>query len=232
MKEPGRETSGESMLIIFDCDGVLIDSEILAARAEAEAITALGLPTTAEELCRRFAGAPTREVWVTLEAELGRPLPTGFMEHHLAEVRALFARELQPIAGVREAVAGLTVPYCVASSTRLPSLVANLGTAGLIDLFAPAVFSASQVKRPKPAPDVYLYAASQMGADPTDCLVVEDSVFGVEAARRAGMRVIGFLGGAHVGPGLGERLLAAGAERLLTTMRGLSASIAAAAEVD
>jgi HAD superfamily hydrolase (TIGR01509 family) len=213
------------MLVIFDCDGVLIDSEILAARAEAAAISALGLPTTADEICRRFTGVTTREVWETLEHDLGRPLPKGFFEAHQADVRNLFARELEPIAGVREAVTALGRTYCVASSTNLPALLTNLGTAGLIDLFAPFIFSASQVKRPKPAPDVFLYAASQMGADPADCLVVEDSALGVTAARRAGMRAIGFLGGAHVGPGHGERLTAAGAETLFSSMYDLAAVI-------
>lgn len=219
------------MLVIFDCDGVLIDSEILVARAEAAAITSLGLPTTAEEICRRFTGVTTREVWATLERELGRPLPRGFFEAHQADVRDLFARELQAIAGVREAVTTLGLPYCVASSTHMPALVTNLGTVGLVDLFAPFIFSASQVKRPKPAPDVFLYAASQMGADPADCLAIEDSALGVSAARRAGMRVIGFLGGAHVGPGHGDRLTAAGAEVLFSAMSDLSTVIAARAAV-
>ncbi|TBW34950.1 HAD family hydrolase [Siculibacillus lacustris] len=210
------------MLVIFDCDGVLVDSEILAARAEAEAISALGLAISTQEVCRRFAGMTTREVWETLERELGRPLPPGFLEAHTVQVRELFARELQPIAGVRAAVSSLEHPYCVASSTQMPSLVTNLGTAGLVDLFAPFIFSASQVKRPKPAPDVFLFAASQMGVDPADCLVVEDSPTGVAAARRAGMRVVGFTGGAHVTAGQGERLRAAGASALFSTMRDLA----------
>ena len=214
------------MLIIFDCDGVLIDSEIVAARLEAEAITELGLPTTAEEICRRFAGTTTREVWATLERELGRPLPDGFFEAHLAHVRDVFSRELEPIAGARaavETVAVAGVPFCVASSTQLPSLITNLGTAGLVDLFDGHVYSASQVKRAKPAPDVFLFAASQMGADPADCVVVEDSVAGVTAARRAGMPVVGFVGGSHVTAGHDERLKAAGARAIFSTMRDLDA---------
>ena len=219
------------MLIIFDCDGVLIDSEIVAARLEAEAITELGLPTTAEEICRRFAGTTTREVWATLERELGRPLPDGFFEAHLAHVRDVFSRELEPIAGARaavEAVAASGTPFCVASSTLLPSLITNLGTAGLVDLFDGHVYSASQVKRAKPAPDVFLFAASQMGADPDDCVVVEDSVAGVTAARRAGMPVVGFVGGSHVTAGHDGRLKAAGARAIFSDMRDLDATLAAA----
>lgn len=216
------------MLIIFDCDGVLIDSEIVAARLEAEAATALGLPITAEDICRRFAGTTTREVWETLERELGRPLPEGFFEAHLEHVREVFSRELEPIRGARaalERVAAKDIPFCVASSTRLPSLLTNLATSGLADLVDGRVYSASQVKRAKPAPDVFMFAASQMGADPADCLVIEDSVAGVTAARRAGMRVAGFLGGSHVTQGHDERLRAAGAMRLFRRMEELDGVI-------
>lgn len=209
----------DSMLVIFDCDGVLIDSEIVAARLEAEAITALGLPMTAETICSRFAGTTTKEVWQTLERELGRPLPPGFFESHLAHVREVFSRELEAIPGARAALEALDRPYCVASSTRLPALVDNLATCGLVDLLDGRVFSASQVKRAKPAPDVFMFAASQMGADPADCLVIEDSVAGVTAARRAGMRVVGFTGGSHVTPGHAERLVAAGATAIFGHMR-------------
>lgn len=222
MSEPKRD----SMLIIFDCDGVLIDSEILAARLEAEAITGLGLPMSAETICARFAGTTTKEVWQTLERELGRPLPPGFFESHLAHVREVFARDLQPIVGARAAVSSLKLPFCVASSTRLPALIDNLATCGLVDLFDGRIHSASQVKRAKPAPDVFMFAASQMGADPADCLVIEDSVAGVTAARRAGMRVVGFVGGSHVTPGHAERLTAAGAAETFAHMRDLAAIVA------
>jgi len=215
------------MLIIFDCDGVLIDSEIVAARLEAEAITALGLPMTAQEICTRFAGTTTREVWATLERELGRPLPAGFFETHLAHVRDVFSREIEAIPGVHTVIERLEVPYCVASSTQLPSLITNLGTAGLAHLFDGHLYSASQVKRPKPAPDVFLFAASQMGSDPADCLVIEDSLAGVTAARRAGMPVIGFTGGSHVGPGHAERLIEVGAASTFDSMTDLPAILAA-----
>ena len=214
------------MLVIFDCDGVLIDSEIVAARLEAEAVTELGLPMTAETICARFAGVTTRQVWQTLEQELGRPLPPGFFEAHLAHVRDVFSRDLEAIPGARAAVEALDRPYCVASSTQLPSLITNLGTAGLVDLFAGNIFSASQVKRAKPAPDVFMFAASQMGADPADCLVIEDSVAGVTAARRAGMKVVGFTGGSHVTAGHAEKLLAVGAVETFAHMDRLAEMIA------
>jgi HAD superfamily hydrolase (TIGR01509 family) len=209
------------MLVIFDCDGVLIDSEIVVARLEAEAMTSLGLPMTVETVCARFAGTTTKEVWETVAREIGRPLPSGFLEAHLAHVREVFARELQPIPGARTAVEALGIPCCVASSTRLPALLDNIATCGLLDLFDGRIFSASQVKRPKPAPDVLMYAASQMGADPADCLVIEDSVAGVSAACRAGMTVVGFLGGGHVTAGLADRLSAAGATSVFSRMAEL-----------
>ncbi|WP_333822032.1 HAD family hydrolase [Pinisolibacter sp.] len=199
------------MLVIFDCDGVLIDSEIVVARLEAEAMTGLGLPISVETVCARFAGTTTKEVWETIERELGRPLPAGFLEAHLARVREVFARELKPVPGAHAMVEALDLPCCVASSTRLPALIDNLATCGLAHLFDGRIYSASQVKRAKPAPDILMYAASQMGADPADCLVIEDSVAGVTAARRAGMEVVGFVGGGHVTAGLADRLRAAGA---------------------
>ncbi len=215
------------MLVIFDCDGVLIDSEIVAARLEAEAISELGLPMTAETICARFAGTTTKEVWQTLERELGRPLPDGFFEAHLAHVREVFSRELEAIPGARRAVERLALPCCVASSTRMPALIDNMATCGIADLFDGHVFSASQVKRAKPAPDVFLFAASQMGADPADCLVIEDSVAGVTAARRAGMAVVGFVGGSHITSGHADRLRAAGAAEIFAHMDGLEAIVAA-----
>ncbi len=218
------------MLVIFDCDGVLIDSEVVAARLEAEAVTELGLPMTTEEICRRFAGVTTREVWATLEKELGKPLPPGFFEAFLVRVREVFADDLEAIPGARralETIRARSIPYCVASSTQMHSLVTNLGTAGLADLFDGNVFSASLVKRPKPAPDVFLLAASQMGADPADIVVIEDSIAGVTAARRAGMTVVGFVGGSHVTPGHDERLTAAGARAIFSRMDDLAAVLAA-----
>lgn len=218
------------MLVIFDCDGTLIDSEIIAAAIDAEAMGRLGLTITAAEFALRFTGMPHREMWRIIQADYGRPLPAGFMEE-LREVSVRrFAEELRVIEGVHDAVAavdGIGLKRCIASSTELPSLKRNLTTTGLIDVFDPHVFSASQCARGKPAPDVFLYAASQMGADPTDCLVIEDSVNGVTAARRAGMPVIGFTGGAHADDGLADRLGRAGAAAVLSGMAELPRIVAA-----
>jgi HAD superfamily hydrolase (TIGR01509 family) len=208
-------------LIIYDCDGTLIDSETIAGAECARAITSLGLSYTVEAFNLKFTGIPARITWQMLEQELGRPLPEGFSEAVNVEIHRRFHEELELIAGVREAVEQLGQPRCVASSTGLPSLRRNLEKVGLLDVFDPGIFSASQVKRGKPAPDVFLYAASQMGFDPVECIVIEDSVNGVLAARRAGMRVVGFTGGGHATEALGPKLLAAGAGAVIAHMEHL-----------
>lgn len=213
------------MLVIFDCDGVLIDSEVIFCAVDAAMLTELGHPTRPAEVSRRFTGIPHRDVWRILADEHGFALPDSLFERIQAECRRRFADELIAVPGVSEtvqAVRHLGHEACVASSTHLDSLRRNLATAGLLELFGLDVFSASQVKRGKPAPDVFLYAASQMGADPADCLVVEDSVAGTMAARRAGMEVVGFTGGGHADDGLGDRLRAAGARDIHPTMAGLA----------
>ncbi len=224
------------MLIIFDCDGVLIDSEIIACSAGADMMTRLGLPMDTHEFARRFTGIPTGNIWAMIESELGRSVPTDFREAELQRTRQRFAEELQPVTGVHDMLKRLATPKCVASSTGLPSLRKNLELVSLLGLFDPAVFSASQVARGKPAPDVFLYAASQMGFDPAECLVLEDSVPGVQAARRAGMRVVGFVGGSHADPSLPGRLSGAGAQtvledhgKVLDFLAGAGASITAVA---
>lgn len=217
------------MLVIFDCDGVLVDSEILYCAVDSAALAELGVAMAPAEIARRFAGIPHRDVWATLAADHALDLPADHFERIQEACRRRFAAELRAVAGVADTVRSLAPlghDACVASSTALPSLRRNLTTAGLIALFDDRVFSASQVRRGKPAPDVFLYAASQMGADPADCLVVEDSVAGTVAARRAGMPVVGFVGGSHADPGLGDRLLAAGARHIHPSMAELAVWIA------
>jgi HAD superfamily hydrolase (TIGR01509 family) len=204
------------VLIIFDCDGVLIDSEIIACSAGAEMMTRLGHAMTMHEFASRFTGIPSADTWTLIETEIGRAIPEAVREAELQRTRERFAAELQPIAGAQNMLRRLQSDKCVASSTGLVALRRNLGLVGLLDLFEPGIFSASQVARGKPAPDVFLYAASQMGTDPESCLVLEDSVAGVTAARRAGMRVAGFTGGSHADPALPRRLRTAGAETILS----------------
>lgn len=205
------------MLVIFDCDGVLIDSEAIFCAVDAEVLTRLGHPTTAATISERFAGVPHQIPWRQLSAELNLQLPENWIDDLLLECQRRFPAELAPITGAARAVKTIVErgdQVCVASSTELFSLRENLDRTGLLPLLAPHVFSVDQVKRPKPAPDVFLFAASQIGFDPIDTIVVEDSVAGVLAARRAGMRVLGFTGGGHAYNSLASRLMEAGAEHV------------------
>ena len=215
-------------LVIFDCDGVLIDSEAIFCAVDAEALTGLGYPTAPRDIARRFAGVPHRVAWDTISAEIGYTQPVRWVDDILAECERRIEEELQPIAGAARLLADLSAAgsaFCVASSTGLASLRRNLERCDLLAMLDPNVFSVTQVRRPKPAPDVFLHAAAQMGADPGECLVIEDSVAGVTAARRAGMQALGFLGGGHVYDGLGERLRAAGATGVADDMVGVSATL-------
>lgn len=209
------------LLTIYDCDGTLIDSETIAMQVCAAAARSIGLDYTPETFGRRFIGIPGKDTWAAIEVEYGRPLPDGFREATDGEIKRRFLTEIRPVPGVRAAVEEIGGRRCVASSTGLHSLRRNIRTAGLEDLFDPHIFSASQVARGKPAPDVFLFAASQMGVDPIHCLVIEDSVPGVTAARRAGMQVIGFTGVSHERAHTRERLLAAGALAVADDMADL-----------
>ena len=215
------------MLTIYDCDGTLIDSEGIACSVCAEALTGIGVPYTTALFAERYAGRPARETWEHVKAVYGVTLPEGFNAAINAEIHRRLDAEVQAVEGAREAILAIGGLRGVASSTGTVQLRKNLVTAGLADLFGEHVYSAQQVRRGKPAPDVFLFAASQIGGDPADVLVVEDTVAGVTAARRAGMRAIGFTGANHSGPGLDQRLRAAGAEIVVHHMRDLATAVAA-----
>jgi HAD superfamily hydrolase (TIGR01509 family) len=204
--------------VIYDCDGTLIDSEHIAGSVCAEALTRIGWPMTMEAFNRRFTGVPARRTWEILAGEIPFALPDGFNAAIDAEIHRRFATELQPIPGAEEAVLAIGGKRAVASSTARPQLVKNLVKTGLQPLFGNHIYSASQVARGKPAPDVFLFAASQIGVDPARCLVIEDSVAGVTSARRAGMRVIGFAGASNGIPDLEARLVEAGAQQVAPDM--------------
>jgi HAD superfamily hydrolase (TIGR01509 family) len=199
-------------LIIYDCDGTLVDSERLVAEICLEAIHGLGLTDwTMQRYVDAFVGMPGEVGWGAVGRALGRELPKDFNDAIDARIVERFASSLELLPGVRETVTALGRARCVASSTRHDHLVHRIRQMGLDDLFEDRVYSASQVRRAKPAPDVFLFSASQMGHDPKDCLVIEDSVPGVTAAVRAGMRVIGYTGAAHDPALMHGSLLAAGA---------------------
>jgi HAD superfamily hydrolase (TIGR01509 family) len=208
-------------LIIFDCDGVLVDSEVISCRAHAETLTRHGYPITAEQVLERFLGVSDREARQTIETELGRKLPGDFESQMKQAALQRYADDLRTIPYVGEAIAAIGLPKCVASSGTPEKIRHGLTCAGLYDLLAPNIFSASQVERGKPAPDLFLFAAAQMQASPARCLVIEDSIPGITGARAAGMTVLGFHGGSHCRPGYADTLHAAGAIKTFDDMRQL-----------
>jgi HAD superfamily hydrolase (TIGR01509 family) len=182
-------------LVIFDCDGVLIDSERLAVKVDVEVLRELGWPLSEAEVIERFVGRSDRDTRAAIEAHLGRALPDGWDDRVQALHREVFVKELLPVAGVVDALEQIRIASCVASSGTHEYLRYTLQLTGLYDRFAGRIFSVEDVARGKPAPDLFLHAAERMGVTPGGCVVVEDSRSGVEAARAAGMRVLAFAGG-------------------------------------
>jgi HAD superfamily hydrolase (TIGR01509 family) len=213
-------------LIIFDCDGVLVDSEVISCRAHAEMLTRHGYPITSDQVLKRFLGVSDREARWAIETETGRKLPDDFESQVKQATLQFYADDLRAISHVGAAIAAISLPKCVASSGTPEKIRHGLGCAGLYDLLSPHIFSASQVQRGKPAPDLFLFAAEQMKAVPERCIVIEDSVAGVTGARAAGMTVLGFHGGSHCQAGYAETLQAAGAATTFDDMRQLPALIA------
>jgi HAD superfamily hydrolase (TIGR01509 family) len=181
--------------VIFDCDGVLIDSDRLSIKVDVSVMRELGWPLSEADVIERFVGRSDRDAQAAIEAHLGRKLPAGWKEHVERLYQEAFARELAPVDGVLEALDRITLPACIASSGTHEHLRYTLGLTGLYGRFAGRIFSAEDVARGKPAPDLFLFAAERMGVQPAGCVVVEDSRPGVEAARAAGMRTLAFAGG-------------------------------------
>jgi HAD superfamily hydrolase (TIGR01509 family) len=182
-------------LVIFDCDGVLIDSERIAVRTDVKVLAKLGWVLTEAECIERFVGLSDKTIKAAIEAHLERRLPDDWDAEFRPLYRDAFAAELLPVPGVVEALDRITLPTCVASSSSHDKLRFTLGLTGLYERFTGRIFSACDVARGKPAPDLFLHAAARMGVSPAACAVVEDSRYGVEAARAAGMRAFGFAGG-------------------------------------
>jgi HAD superfamily hydrolase (TIGR01509 family) len=180
------------MLVIFDCDGVLVDSEPISNRILARRLTAIGLPTTTAESIRDYMGRSWASCQILIEQRLGRALPAGFADGYHAELYAALRSELEPVAGVAAALEQISAPACVASSGSHEKIRTSLGTTGLLARFEGRIFSASDVEHGKPAPDLFLHAAAAMGHAPADCVVVEDAPAGVAAGRAAGMTVLGY----------------------------------------
>ncbi|PZO78743.1 MAG: hydrolase [Mesorhizobium amorphae] len=215
-------------LVIFDCDGVLVDSETISVAVLVEVIREAGGAVSAEDAFTRFLGRSMASVGEILAGEFGVFLSDKQLERFRTLLRARFARELQPVRGVREALAQLGCPVCVASSSSPERIRFSLERTGLLASFDPCIYSASMVSSGKPAPDLFLHAARAMGVAPERCLVVEDSPVGVAAARAAGMRVFGFTGASHAEPaGLRRKLSEAGPDLVFDDMASLPALVAA-----
>ncbi len=180
--------------MIFDCDGVLVDSEPTANRVMAEAISGAGLPITTEECMRVFMGRRWEDSLAMIEERLGRPLPPSFGDDYRARRDESFERELEPVAGIADAIARIPLERCVASSGTDERIRFVLGLTGLLELFEGRIFSAHEVEHGKPAPDLFLHAAQETGHDPGRCAVIEDSRVGIEAGVAAGMSVFGYCG--------------------------------------
>ena len=212
-------------LVIFDCDGVLIDSELLSVRADRECLAECGIDLLVEEILESYTGISLAGMVADLEERHG-PLPADFADRHRMRLWPLFEKELQAIPGVTAILDSLTCKSCVASSGRPERLKYALSLVGLYDRFQPNIFSATEVRRGKPAPDLFLYAAERMGVMPERCVVIEDSMPGVTAAVAAGMNVIGFVGASHCRPGDAARLAAQGAIVIIDDMAQLLPALA------
>ena len=215
-------------LVIFDCDGVLIDSEIIFCRVGAEELSRNGFPITWREIAERYSGIPTASMHAMIGESEGRPVPKDLRQLIRRRVHQEVRANLAPVPGVHRALEGLEAPVCVASSSGLEYLGIALEKVDLQRFFEPHVFSVEHVERGKPAPDIFLHAAAEMRVPPADCLVIEDSVAGVTAARAAAMRVYGFAGASHCGPEHPTALSESGAELVFGEMTELPSLIAEA----
>jgi HAD superfamily hydrolase (TIGR01509 family) len=205
-------------LIIFDCDGVLVDSELLSCQCLSEALSEFGIALSSEQALELFLGRSTAAIEQHYR-ELGQVVPAGFLARLKSHVLTTFEAALQPIPGVASVVAALRAPFCVASSSDIDRVSLSLKVTGLAPHFDGRLYTAQMVKHGKPAPDLFLYAAEKMQISPARTLVIEDSVSGVQAARAAGMTVWGFVGGSHYRSRDGRAILsAAGADRVFARM--------------
>ena len=214
---PPRSTAFE--LVIFDCDGVLVDSELITNRVYVKMLNELGIPMTLEAMFEQFVGRPMDYCWDLVARKLGRPLPPHLIDEYLARTTAALESELKVVPGIEEtldALAAIRVPYCVASSGTHEKMATTLGITGLLPRFIGRISSVSDVARAKPAPDVFLHAASRSGVAPSACCVIEDSPTGVAAGVAAGMTVYGYCAQTPE-----RRLVDAGAHYTFSDMRRL-----------
>ncbi|HZF27733.1 MAG TPA: HAD family hydrolase [Gammaproteobacteria bacterium] len=208
-------------LVIFDCDGVVVDSERITHDVFGAFIRSLGANLTEREMQEQFLGRSLADCLAIVEKLTGRAAPAGALDGYRAERDRVLRDQVLPVPGIREVLDKLAIPYCIASSGDHDKMRATLGATGLLPLFTGRLFSVTEVAHAKPAPDVFLYAARRMGAAPERTVVIEDSLNGVIAGRAAGMTVYGFA--ALFAP---ERLAAAGAHATFARMDELPALLA------
>jgi HAD superfamily hydrolase (TIGR01509 family) len=202
-----NKSSQDGALVILDCDGVLIDSEIIALRVEREELGRHGCTVSMDEYLELALGYTEEEqIWHEIAQRNRVNLPVQFAQQTRAKVAAAFENELRGIPGIEVALERLRHPYCIASGSRVERLDHTLRLTGLDRFFQSNIFSASMVRRGKPNPDLFIYAAKMMSARPRDCIVVEDSPAGVQAGVAAGMTVLGFTGASHCRPPLTQKL--------------------------
>ena len=212
-------------MVIFDCNGVLVDSEPLATSIVSQEFMRAGFNLTPDIVARYFTGRRPADMFAEVEIAAGRKLPPGFAATVASATLRRFRAELRATAHMAQALSWLRGPKCVASSASFDRIRVSLESTDLIRYFDPYLFSATEVRNGKPAPDLFLYAAGKMHVEPRACIVVEDSAVGVAAGVAAGMTVVGFVGGSHAGPRLTEQLRAAGARAVVSDMRALKGTI-------
>jgi HAD superfamily hydrolase (TIGR01509 family) len=219
-------------LVIFDCDGVLVDSEIIAARVEAELLTQAGFEISAEEVAEQYAGLTFKDILLKVEEKAAIPFQATLIDQAEALIDRRLKKEVRMIDGANKAAAGVLGKRCICSNSRTERIEISLNRSNLMPLFAGRIFSALDTpsKKTKPSPDVFLFAAKSMEADPTNTFVIEDSVHGVAGAKAAGMRVIGFTGASHSYPGHADALTEAGAETVIRRWADFHGVIAALSE--
>ena len=212
-------------MVIFDCNGVLVDSEPLATAIVSQEFMRAGFPLTPDVVARYFTGRRPADMFTEVEIAARRKLPPNFAETVASVILRRFRKELRATRHAEYALSWLRGPKCVASSSSHERIRVSLESTGLIRFFEPNLFSAGDVRNGKPAPDLFLHAASRLQVSPGDCIVVEDSAVGVAAAVAAGMTVIGFVGGSHAGSQLDSVLRAAGARCVIPDLRALKSAI-------
>lgn len=219
--------------VIFDCDGVLVDSEYLSAKIGSELLTEAGHAISPEDLSERYAGLVFIDILKEIERESGKPISASILDQVSVHFLKRIETELEAVDGIREAVENVKAhyPYCICSNSNSSNVERMLKITNLYDLFEGKIFSAPEVgtKKTKPAPDVYLFAAQKLGFKPQNTVVIEDSVHGVHGAHAAGMRVIGFTGASHAYPGLADAQTEAGAETVISRHSDLAKTLSAMA---